>query len=294
MSFVAAGPFVTRAAHSSTPAFRLGSAGTAGAAVGLHVHAARGEQHRQRSREAGSEFSAVGSRSFVASRRLLLSLGLLAAGQVGLAGMARASASGDDAMKQLDAMIEKEPRNARLRFIRGGERFRRALIDESIEDFDVGVEEEPERLPYAWQRGISYYYADRFEEGIKQFEVDMRVNGSDVEETVWRFLCMARLGADAEKAEKEIIKIKGDPRPVMSQVYAMFSTGKPTPEELVASARDTKTKFYANLYAGLYCEALGRAEEARRYILAAAAFTEMARDYMWDVARVHAIVRGWA
>ncbi|MDD1417526.1 hypothetical protein MEN41_23965, partial [Dolichospermum sp. ST_con] len=71
-------------------------------------------------------------------------------------------------------------------------------ITDSIQDFDHAEKLDFQITPYLWQRGLSYYYAERFAEGAKQFEIDLTVNAQDVEETVWRYLCIAKLSGVAE------------------------------------------------------------------------------------------------
>ena len=78
----------------------------------------------------------------------------------------------------------------------------------------------------------------------------------------------------------------------MSQIQQMFA-GTATPEEVlqVGEMVGGIAKFYAELYVGLYYEALDRNEESLR-LIASAATNPMAKDhYMGDVARVHVALR---
>ena len=52
-------------------------------------------------------------------------------------------------------------------------------------------------------------------------------------------------------------------------------------------AERNKRLFYANLYLGLYYEAAGDAEPAKRHLILAADKYKF-DNYMWDVAHVHA------
>ena len=141
-----------------------------------------------------------------------------------------------------------------------------------------------------WQRGLSYYYAARFDEGIRQFKVDLQVNGQDVEETVWRYLCQAQLHG-AEAAREGLLAVRNDPRPVMSTVYELFA-GTCDTEVLLTVARDQREHFYSQLYAGLYYEAEREVARARHHITQAAAM-QVVEDYMGWVAIVHQRQRGW-
>src|SRR4029078_1701440 len=105
---------------------------------------------------------------------------------------------------------------------RGSEHFRAARFADSVAAFDAEIRAEPRRAPWHWKRGISLYYAGRYADGAKQFEGYQTVDGNDVENAVWRFLCQARDPAVGfEKAQKQILPIRDDPRVPMMQVYAL-------------------------------------------------------------------------
>ena len=42
-------------------------------------------------------------------------------------------------------------------------------------------------------QGLSLYYLERYAEGAKQFRDDVAVNPNDTEESIWAFMCGARL-----------------------------------------------------------------------------------------------------
>ena len=69
-------------------------------------------------------------------------------------------------------------------------------------------------------------------------------------------------------------------------VLAAARAGDPQPEVLAGRL------FYAHLYLGLFYEAAGNAELAKKYITLAAdeklRTSGRINTYMWDVARVHA------
>ena len=175
---------------------------------------------------------------------------------------------------------------------RGYERFKLGEIDGALADFDKAIALDPAEMPYHWQRGIALYYAGRYEDGVRQFDAHQKVNGNDVENAAWRYLCMARAGS-VEKARTALIPIEGDPRVPMSQIHTLFA-GKGSVEQVLAAvgagnpaaAERNQRLFYADLYIGLYHEAAGRGSEAKKYITRAAGY--QADHYMGDVARVHA------
>jgi tetratricopeptide (TPR) repeat protein len=171
--------------------------------------------------------------------------------------------------------------------------FQLGHIAASIDDFDRAEQLNPALTPYLWQRGIAYYYAERFEDGVKQFEADLSVNGHDVEETVWRYLCQAQLQGP-HAARIALLPVRSDPRPVMGRVYELFA-GTCEAEQVVAQWQDASRgdRFYSALYVGLYCETERDRPRARHYITQAAAM-QVLDDYMGWVATVHQRLRGWA
>ena len=83
-------------------------------------------------------------------------------------------------------------------------------------DFDKYVELKPDAESRQWERGISYYYAGEFAKGAKQFELYQTYHDQDVENSVWRYLCVAREGG-VEKAQANMLPIENDRRIPMMQ-----------------------------------------------------------------------------
>jgi lipoprotein NlpI len=174
---------------------------------------------------------------------------------------------------------------------RGAEQFKMGHIQQSLDEFDRAIQLDPAQAPYNWQRGISLYYAGRYDDGRKQFELHQTVNGNDVENAAWRYLCMARAGT-VESARASILPIQNDSRVPMMQIYALYK-GKATVDDVLAAARAgnpspsalSERLFYAHLYIGLYDEAAGDTKGAREHITLANGHA--IDHYMGDVARVH-------
>lgn len=186
--------------------------------------------------------------------------------------------------------LDKNPANAYQR--RGLVHFQMGKINESIADFDQYIERVPKAKISHWQRGISYYYAGRYDDGRKQFEGYQDFDSNDVENAVWRFMCMAR--ADGiDKARKAILKIGDDKRVPMRQVYDLYK-GELKPDDVQAEASAGKVNaaernrqlFYAHLYIGIYYDLLDDKKKAFEHINKAA-MEHRIGHYMWDVARVH-------
>lgn len=165
--------------------------------------------------------------------------------------------------------------------------FEAGRIAESAADFDRLVQADPAAMPYLWQRGIVLYYAGRYADCRQQFERHRTVNPDDVENAAWHFLCVARAESPA-RARTALLPVGPDTRVPMRKVYDMFR-GAATPEEVLRSAGgQASAQFYAQLYLGLYFEAIGDARRALEHIRTAAADRyASAGGYMHMVARVH-------
>ncbi|CDM95058.1 MULTISPECIES: tetratricopeptide repeat protein [Oscillatoriales] len=175
---------------------------------------------------------------------------------------------------------------------RGMVYFKLGQIAESIKDFDQAEALDPRIKPYLWQRGLSYYYGEQFQAGADQFEIDLTVNSQDVEETVWRYLCQAKLQG-VESARISLLPVSGDSRTIMGQVYSLYQ-GNCSPDEVLNRGTwlGQQGRFYAHLYVGLYYEAAGDQERSRYFITQAATQYKL-NDYMWDLSLVHCQLRGW-
>ncbi len=207
----------------------------------------------------------------------------------------QAAESGDSAkaVELATAATRKQPDLAGAWYLRGREHFRLARFDESLADFDRFVELRADLASRQWERGITCYYAGKFEQGAKQFELYQSFHDNDVENSVWRYLCMAR-AEGVEKARDAMLPIKNDPRVPMMQVYELYR-GRATPDDVLTAANAGEPSatelnqrlFYAHLYLGLFYEAAGDKERAKTHIIEAADKHKIGH-YMWDVARVHA------
>ncbi len=204
------------------------------------------------------------------------------------------AATGDHrrAIADYDRLLELEPSSAEVFDQRGSQHFMLGHITQSIADFDRSIQLRPQQEPRHWKRGISYYYAGRYDQGRRQFEGYQTVDDNDVENAVWRYLCMAR-GQGVAIARDSLLPIKRDGRVPMMEVYSLFG-GRATSEDVLSAARAGKPTpaelnerlFYAHLYLGLYYEAAGDAARAREH-LETAAKSHKIGHYMWNVADVH-------
>jgi lipoprotein NlpI len=203
----------------------------------------------------------------------------------------------EQAVALLSDAIKEQPDLPEAYYWRGRELFRLGEIDKSLADFDKYVGLKPQASSSQWERGITCYYARKFEAGAKQFEEYQTYHDQDVENSVWRYLCVVPT-AGVEKARENMLPIKNDPRIPMMDIYDLYR-GKKTPDDVFAAAKagspgEDALKgrlFYAHLYVGLYYESLGKDKEARPHIVDAANKYRTSRSinpYMGDVARIHA------
>jgi lipoprotein NlpI len=182
---------------------------------------------------------------------------------------------------------------ARVLLLRGEEHFRQAQIAESIADFDRQVKLQPNQAAQHWQRGIAYYYAGEYEKGARQFELHRTVNPEDVENAAWHFLCVVRAPKGSiDAARKNLIPVTRDSRIPMQLIQQLFA-GTKAPEDVLRALEEVggTSKFYADLYVGLYYEAIGRDNESLRLIARAKDNPAATKNYMGDVARVHVVLR---
>jgi lipoprotein NlpI len=216
--------------------------------------------------------------------------------------ISRATAAGDrgdyeEAVRLAAAAVEGDPKSAAAYRIRGRERFRAGQIRESIQDFDQSAALRPDLAPRQWERGIACYYAGMYEEGVRQFESYQKFDSQDVENSVWRFLCLVpQVGV--QRAQATMLPIENDRRVPMMQVYDLYR-GRLQPADVLSAVRAGEPPgdvlaarhFYAHLYLGLWYEVNGDQAQAARYIELAS--DEKLRNhrginaYMWDVARIH-------
>jgi lipoprotein NlpI len=176
---------------------------------------------------------------------------------------------------------------ARAVFDRAVADFQKGRIVESVAAFDDLVRIAPDEAPFLWQRGIALYYAGRFRECRAQFESHRRVNPDDVENAAWHFLCVARAESPAA-ARAALLPVGPDSRVPMREIYDMFRGAIGADAVLKAAGARAQSRFYAQLYVGLYAESSGDAVRALEHIRAAAdPQYASAGGYMHTVALVH-------
>ena len=198
-----------------------------------------------------------------------------------------------EARADCDQWIGLDAKNASAYYLRGSVRFKSGDVVGSLADFDQQIALDPPAEQRHWQRGLSYYYAGEFSKGRRQFELYQTYHGGDVENVVWRLLCQAR-ETSWEQAQRELLPLtETDRRIPLMTIYDLYR-GKATVDEVWAQVeKDAPAadelnvrRFYAHLYVGLYHEARGEHEQARKHLRSADQLP--IPHYMWDVAHLHA------
>jgi lipoprotein NlpI/outer membrane protein assembly factor BamB len=200
----------------------------------------------------------------------------------------------DRARADYDRVVELSPSLALAYSRRGALRFKMADFSGAVEDFDREIALDAAKGNNHWQRGIALYYAGRSSDCWRQFELSYRtVNPHDYENGIFQFLCRAR-EEGVEKARKSMLKIEGDKRAPMQEIYALYQ-GKGSAEDVFRAAEAGATTaaeigdrlFYAHLYVGLFDAVKGDPGLARAHVERAYQNFPVAH-FMWDVARVQA------
>jgi lipoprotein NlpI len=196
------------------------------------------------------------------------------------------------AIADYEKLTEIAPQDPRWIDRRGDAQLKAGNVETAIADFDAYLAKVPEATPHHWRRGIAYYWAGRYEDGRHQFEGYQSVDASDVENAVWRFLCMAR-EKGIETARKEILRVGSDPRVPMAEIYELFAGRAKEADVFAAVERGGAPEnarryhlFYAHLYVALFDDLEGRVDAARKH-LRKAVDDHKNEHYMYDVARVH-------
>lgn len=135
--------------------------------------------------------------------------------------------------------------------------FQLERFEESLADYDRAIATtRPHDEDSCWERGLIYYYLDRFDDGRRQFEGYHKVGPLDIENGIWRYLCIA----EKEGLEKALETFHAYPdkrRVPFPALHALFS-GTGSVQAVLNSVgdgeRQTNQTFYAHYYVGKYFE----------------------------------------
>ncbi len=196
----------------------------------------------------------------------------------------------------LDQASAQAPQNPDLYSRRGDARLFLARFAEAVADFEREIALDASRDAPHWRLGIAYYFAGQFAKSAKQFEKYHAHDGRDRENGIWKFLGDVKvLGlVPARRVMLPYTRFDREPFPTL---YEMFA-GTKTTAAFLADLRERKladnprVMFFANYYAGLNEDLLGRRAEAIALLREAVAnpwgrTAEGGPAYMWQVARLH-------
>ena len=184
----------------------------------------------------------------------------------------------DQQKEKLEAALEAINKNisetpSGLHHRRAGILFRLNRFEEAIQDYDDAVEiGRPHTELSCWERGLAYYYIGNFKEGKEQFERYHRVGATDIENGLWRFLCIAEVEG-IEKARSTILEYPSRTRPPFPALLNLY-LGKGTPEDVISQAkrntrsgpRSTNNLFFAHYYLAKFYELTDQPEQAKTHI----------------------------
>lgn len=156
--------------------------------------------------------------------------------------------------------------------------------------------------PLLWQRALSSFYSGHTRDGVEQLECDMSVNGNDVEEIVWHFLCRCKLHGFEKAFSDGFLSLESGGEatsstspPPMQEVLKLYME-EGTVQDVLRAAVDaegaplesyngTNALAYAHFYIGLWHEARGELQRARHHLKAAADCKNP--DYLGKVMGMH-------
>jgi len=173
----------------------------------------------------------------------------------------------DSALAELNGLVGEEP--SRYHHYRAEVYFRLGRFEDSLKDYHKAVEHGwPHDDDSCWERGLAQYYVGEFKNGAEQFARYHRVGALDIENGIWRFLCIAEEHG-IEKAREtmfEYTRKLRNPFPALLEVFM----GRGEPEAVFEEAKRgvtsdverTTNQFYAHYYLGKYYEIVDQDKKA--------------------------------
>lgn len=171
--------------------------------------------------------------------------------------------------------------------------FRLGRFKEAIADYDVAAALGSPHDEYScWERGLAQYYAGDFAAGAAQFARYHEVGATDIENGLWRLMCIAE--EKGLKAARESMfaypSRRRPPFPALLDLY--LDTGdadavfEATQAEGLSPSEQTNRRFYAHYYVGKYYELMGQRDKARTEM--AKALKQPLRHFMYFCAEADA------
>lgn len=151
--------------------------------------------------------------------------------------------------------------------------FRLGRFKEAIADYDVAATlGSPHDTYSCWERGLAQYYAGDFAAGAAQFARYHEVGATDIENGLWRLMCIAE-EEGIEVARESMFAYPSRRRPPFPALLDLYmGTGKvdtvfeAAQAEGLSPSEQTNRRFYAHYYVGKYYELIGERDKARTEI----------------------------
>lgn len=194
------------------------------------------------------------------------------------------------ALADYDLAVALEPGRGVDQLFRGNALFKLGRFEESVKAYDDYARGNRYRSASCWQRGLAWYYLGEYEKGKKQFEGYHSVDDLDIENGIWRYLCIAE-SSDLEKARATFLPYPTKVRPPFPELHRLYA-GEGTPEEVVEAARRRASSpgalernlFYGHYYIAKYHEVRRDLERARESLKTA--LGHEIPHFMYDCARI--------
>lgn len=178
----------------------------------------------------------------------------------------------EEALEEADSRLADG--TVRIQHKRAETLFRLERFGESVTAYDESVKiGYPHNNDSCWERGLAQYYADDFAAGRDQFLRYHNVGALDIENGLWRLMCIAE-DEGIEKARESVLDYPNRvriPFPALLDLYL----GKGSPEAVIKQASDdapagsprrTTNLFNAHYYIAKYYEMIDEYEKAQPYI----------------------------
>lgn len=196
----------------------------------------------------------------------------------------------------LTRAIAESPGDVALYSRRGDRHLFLGRFAEAVADFERMIALDPRQDAPHWRLGIAYHFSGQLAKSAQQFEKYHAYDARDRENGIWKFLADVKL-AGLERARGAMLGYTRFDREPFPALYEMFA-GTKTTEAFLADLKarglsdDPRVMFFANYYAGLNEELLGRRARAVTLLREAVAnpwgrTAENGPAYMWQVARLH-------
>jgi lipoprotein NlpI len=197
----------------------------------------------------------------------------------------------EEARRDLDRALAADRSLAGARHLRANVHFKLGLFAAAVRDYDAAAAGGgPHDDDSCWERGLAWYYLGEFDRGRRQFEGYHRADHLDIENGIWRYLCIAEKEG-LEKAVETFLPYPERVRPPFPALHDLFS-GKGSPEAVLRQAEeaarsddDRRTnEFYGHYYIGKYHEVRRERERAISHLREA--LQRRIPHFMYDCARI--------